>query len=72
MTSAGPFGGAGVIEVDLEGYSQPRRPLVFAQVRDRLPRPVNKPPGLMGVFRTVLIFLLQAAFVNLRFSLLGC
>ena len=26
-----------------EGYSQPRRPLVFAQVRDRLPRPVNKP-----------------------------
>ena len=29
-------------------------------------------PGLMGVFRTVLVFLLQAAFVNLRFSLLGC
>ena len=28
---------------DIEGYSQPRRPLVFAQVRDRLPRPVNKP-----------------------------
>ena len=28
----------------VEGYSQPRRPLVFAQVRDRLPRPVNKPP----------------------------
>ena len=28
-----------------EGYSQPRRPLVFAQVRDRLPRPVNKPQG---------------------------
>ena len=27
----------------IEGYSQPRRPLVFAQVRDRLPRPVNKP-----------------------------
>ena len=29
-----------------EGYSQPRRPLVFAQVRDRLPRPVNKPHGV--------------------------
>ena len=28
---------------DIEGYSQPRRPFVFAQVRDRLPRPVNKP-----------------------------
>ena len=27
----------------IEGYSQPRRRLVFAQVRDRLPRPVNKP-----------------------------
>ena len=26
-----------------EGYSQPRRPLVFVRVRDRLPRPVNKP-----------------------------
>ena len=31
---------------DMEGYSQPRRPLAFTQVRDRLPRPVNKPHGL--------------------------